>query len=51
MGGVRALAWQSALALWAMRRPWYGPVHALGVKSRAGAGFVIHRTRHLPPAT
>jgi very-short-patch-repair endonuclease len=48
MGGVRALAWQSALALWAMRRPWHGPVHAIGTKSRSGPGFVIHRTRHLP---
>ena len=49
MGGVRALAWQSALAMWAMTRPWLGPVHALGAKSRSGPGFVIHRTRDLPP--
>jgi very-short-patch-repair endonuclease len=50
MGGVRALAWQSALALWAMRRPWHGPVHAVGAKSRSGPGYVVHRTRDLPPA-
>ena len=39
---------QSALALWAMTRPWHGPVHALGTHSWSGPGFVIHRTRHLP---
>ena len=32
-----------------MTRPWHGPVHALGPKSRSGPGYVIHRTRHLPP--
>jgi very-short-patch-repair endonuclease len=48
MAGVRAIGWHSALALWALRRPWHGPVHALGPKSRNGQGFVIHRTRHLP---
>ena len=49
MAGVQAVAWQSALAMWAMRRPWHGPVHAVGTKSRSGPGFVIHRTRDLPP--
>ena len=44
-----ALAWQSSAALWAMTRPWHGPVHALGSKSRTGPGFVIHRTRNLQP--
>jgi very-short-patch-repair endonuclease len=48
MAGVRALARQSALALWGMRRPWHGPVHVLGAHSRTGPGFVIHRTRNLP---
>ena len=32
-----------------MRRPWHGPVHAIGTKPRRGDGFVIHRTRNLPP--
>ena len=49
MAGVRAVAWQSALAMWEMRRRWDGPVHALGAHSRSGRGFVIHRTRDLPP--
>jgi very-short-patch-repair endonuclease len=49
MGGVRALAGLSALALWALRRPWHGPVHVIGTKARSGPGYVIHRTRHLPP--
>jgi very-short-patch-repair endonuclease len=49
MGGVHGLAWQSALALWGMRRPWHGPVHALGAHSRRGPGVVIHRARNLPP--
>jgi hypothetical protein len=44
-----ALAWHSSAALWKMRRPWHGPVHALGSKSRKGPGFVIHRTRTLQP--
>jgi very-short-patch-repair endonuclease len=47
MAGVRALARQSAQALWAMGRPWHGPVHAVGTKSRSGPGYVIHRTRDL----
>ena len=38
MAGVRAVAWQSALALWEMRRRWDGPVHALGAHSRSGRG-------------
>ena len=49
MAGVHALAWQSAQALWSMRRPWHGPVHALGVKSRSGPDSIIHRTRDLQP--
>jgi very-short-patch-repair endonuclease len=49
MAGVRAVGRQSALGLWAMSRPWHGPVHAVGAKARKGDGFVIHRTRHLPP--
>ena len=49
MAGVRALAWQSALALWAMGRPWHGPVHAIGTKSRSRGGYVVHRTRDLRP--
>ena len=49
VAGVRALGWQSALALWGMSRPWHGPVHVLGAHSRRGAGFVIHRTRDLQP--
>ena len=32
-----------------MTRPWHGPVHAIGPKSLSGPGFVIHRTRDLPP--
>ena len=32
-----------------MTRPWHGPVHAIGTKSRKGPGFVIHRTRALQP--
>ena len=35
--------------MWAMRRPWHGPVHAIGTKPRSGPGYVIHRTRDLPP--
>jgi very-short-patch-repair endonuclease len=31
-----------------MRR-WSGMVHVIGPRSRRGDGFVIHRTRHLPP--
>ncbi|HKG66120.1 MAG TPA: DUF559 domain-containing protein [Solirubrobacteraceae bacterium] len=49
MAGVGALAWQSALALWAMSRPWQGPVHAIGAKLRSRGGYVIHRTRDLRP--
>jgi very-short-patch-repair endonuclease len=49
IAGVRALSWLSALALWGMRRPWQGVVHASGKHSRTGPGFVIHRTRHLAP--
>jgi very-short-patch-repair endonuclease len=49
MAGVRALGRQSALGLWAIARPWHGPVHAIGAKARKGEGFVIHRTRDLPP--
>ncbi|HET9039356.1 MAG TPA: type IV toxin-antitoxin system AbiEi family antitoxin domain-containing protein [Gemmatimonadales bacterium] len=48
-GDTGALAWQSSAGLWAMTRPWHGPVHAIGPKSLSGPGFVIHRTRHLPP--
>ena len=43
------IARPSAAALWAMTRPWHGPVHAIGAKPRKGEGYVIHRTRHLPP--
>jgi very-short-patch-repair endonuclease len=39
----------SAAGLWAIRRQWHGPVHALGAHSWMGDGFVIHRTRNLPP--
>jgi very-short-patch-repair endonuclease len=49
MAGVRALGLRSALGLWAMSRPWHGPVHVIGAHSRTGAGFVIHRTRDLQP--
>ena len=48
-GAEAALSWHSALALWAMSRPWRGPVHASAKHSRRGPGYVIHRTRHLPP--
>jgi very-short-patch-repair endonuclease len=48
MVGVRAVGWKSALALWAMTRPWHGPVHAIGAKPRRGDGYVIHRARDLP---
>ena len=48
-GAEAALSWHSALGLWAMSRPWRGPVHASAKHSRSGPGFVIHRTRHLPP--
>jgi very-short-patch-repair endonuclease len=40
---------QSAGGLWAIMRPWRGPVHALGTHSWSGEGFVIHRTRNLQP--
>ena len=43
------VAWHSAAGLWAITRPWHGPVHALGSHSWSGPGFVIHRTRNLPP--
>jgi very-short-patch-repair endonuclease len=43
-----ALGRESAAGLWAMLR-WRGVVHAIGPRSRRGEGFVIHRTRHLPP--
>ena len=43
-----ALGDHSAGALWHMRR-WHGPIHAIGPKSRRGPGYVIHRTRNLPP--
>ena len=45
-----ALAGESSAGLWCMTRPWRGPVHALSAHSWKGDGFVIHRTRHLPPA-
>ena len=48
-GEQGALGHQSSAALWAMTRPWHGPVHAIGTKSRKGSGFVIHRTRNLQP--
>ena len=48
-GATGALAWQTAAALWAITRPWRGPVHALGTHSWKGPGFVIHRTRNLQP--
>ena len=44
------LGMHSGAALWGMTRAWHGPVHAVGPKSRKGPGFVIHRTRHLPPS-
>ena len=47
-GPTGALGRESAAGLWAMRR-WSGVVHAIGPKSKCGTGFVIHRTRHLPP--
>ena len=43
------VALYSSAGLWALTRPWHGPVHALGAHSWRGPGFVIHRTRHLPP--
>ncbi len=43
-----ALSLYSSAGLWAMTRPWHGPVHAVGPKSRRGNGWVIHRTRQLP---
>src|SRR5215208_2333404 len=49
IAGVRALSWHSALALWALRAPWHGVVHASGTHCRTGPGYVIHRTNHLPP--
>ena len=50
LAGPRGLlAWQSAAGLWAMTRPWRGPVHALGTHSWSGPGYVIHRTRNLRP--
>ena len=48
-GDTGALARESSAGLWAMTRPWRGPVHAIGPKSRSGPGFVIHRTRDLRP--
>jgi very-short-patch-repair endonuclease len=42
------LARESAAGLWAVRR-WSGDVHAIGPRSRRGEGFVLHRTRSLPP--
>ena len=48
-GETGALAWQSSAGLWAITRPWHGPVHALGTHSWKGDGFVIHRTRNLQP--
>ncbi len=49
LAGVEgALGLESSAGLWAITRPWRGPVHAIGTKSRTGVGFVIHRTRHLP---
>jgi len=47
-GAEGALAQQSSAALWAITRPWHGPVHVLGPRSRKGDGFVIHRARDLP---
>src|SRR5215208_2021239 len=47
-GRPGALGVHSSAALWAMTRPWRGPVHALGPKSRSAPGYVIHRARHLP---
>ena len=47
-GASGALARESSAGLWAMTRPWRGPVQALGPKSRSGPGYVIHRTRNLP---
>jgi hypothetical protein len=43
-----ALGLHSAGGLWEMRR-WRGVVHVIGSRPRRGPGFVIHRTRHLPP--
>ena len=47
-GAEGALAQQSSAASWAITRPWHGPVHVLGPRSRKGDGFVIHRARDLP---
>jgi very-short-patch-repair endonuclease len=47
-GPAGALARESSAGLWLMTRPWRGPVHAIGTKSRSGPGYVIHRTRDLP---
>jgi len=47
-GRAGALGLHSGAALWEIRR-WRGPVHAIGSYSRKGPGYVIHRTRHLPP--
>jgi very-short-patch-repair endonuclease len=46
-GPTGALACESSAGLWAMTRPWHGPVHALGPKSRSGASYVIHVERDL----
>ena len=43
------IAWHSAAGLWALTRPWRGPVHAIGAKPRKRDGYVIHRTRDLRP--
>jgi very-short-patch-repair endonuclease len=48
-GDTGVLARQSSAGLWAMTRPWHGPVHAIGPKSHSGPAYVIHRTRSLPP--
>jgi very-short-patch-repair endonuclease len=48
-GSRGALSDHSAGGLWAVRTAWRGPVHAIGSYSRKGPGYVIHRTRHLPP--
>ena len=47
-GPTSALACESSAGLWAMTRPWHGPVHALGPKSRSGPGFV--HPPHAQPA-
>ena len=43
-----ALGRESSAGLWAMTRPWRGPVHVIGTHSWRGPGFVIHRARNLP---